>query len=136
MKERYWCAGDMPEEVIEALDWWVSDNVAYAIMHFWESDKPVCWIEEDRQDVVLTVAGPPKPAKQDDLVQGEIYTARFDVLQELKEYGFPYGDEGPRHEGKAQCQDVRDRAAVLRKFAADVIEIADRAEALLNQPSE
>jgi hypothetical protein len=56
----------------------------------------------------------------------DIYLVAFDVLDRLTEYSEPYADMGgPRSD--AQREDMRERAAALRKLADEVAALADRA---------
>lgn len=122
MTERYWTADEVPEALLD----WVNDNVVAAIKDCWEDDKPAGWLEVEAGRMVLTVGGPGKPTKYDPAGVRDIYTVAFDVLDKLTEYSEPYSDiGGPR--GDAQRNDMRERAAALRKLADDVAALADRA---------
>ena len=120
MKDRYWHASEVPE----ALEDWVNENVVAAIKDCWEGDKPVCWVGSEDGRLLLTVAGPEKPSAPG---ISDCYTVKFDLMAELQEYGDPYGKDGPRSD--AQRDDMRERAQVLRKLAADVAALADIADA-------
>jgi hypothetical protein len=122
MSERYWEAGEVPEVLLD----WVNENVVAAIKDYWEDNKPVGWAEIKDGRMVLTVGGPGKPTADDPLGQRDIYALTFDLLAELEEYSAPYADIGvPRSE--EQREDMRERAAALRKLADDVAALADRA---------
>lgn len=122
MIERYWEAGEVPDVLLD----WVNDNVVAAIKDCWEDDKPVAWAGVEEGRMVLTVGGPGKPTADDPSGRRDIYTLKFDILAELTEYSAPYeGIGGPC--GDKQREDMRERAAVLRKLADDVAALAARA---------
>jgi hypothetical protein len=125
MTKRYWNADDVPATDV-LLDW-VNQNVVAAIKHFWEDDKPVVWIENKDDCMVITVAGPGIPTIDDPAGENDIYTTKSDLLAELKRYSEPYADiGGPCSD--AQRTDMRERAAALRKLAGDILELAARAD--------
>lgn len=122
MSERYWEAGELPQVLLDL----VNENVVAAIKDCWEDDKPVAWADVEDGRMVLTVGGPGKPTAEDPSGQRDIYTLTFDLLAELTEYSAPYKDiGGPRSD--EQREDMRERAAVLRKLADDVAALAARA---------
>lgn len=127
MNERYWEAGEVPDVLLD----WVNDNVVDAIKDCWEDDKPVAWAGVKDGRMVLTVGGPGKPTAEDPSGQSDIYTLTFDVLDELAEYSEPYADiGGPRSD--AQREDMRERAAALRKLAESIFGLADAADMTAN----
>jgi hypothetical protein len=104
----------------------VSNNVVAAIKEFWEDGSHVAWADVEDEAMVLTVAGPGKPTAADPSGMSDIYTLKFDLLAQLTTYSAPYDDiGGPR--GDAQREDMRERAAALRKLADDVAALAARA---------
>ena len=115
MSELFWDAGDVPGDALRA---WANKNVLDAIKYFWEEDPPVCWIDAKDDKLVLTVSGP--------RCQNESYSLDLDVFELLTEYGNPYADlkGGPCSDG--QCEDMRERADVLRKLAVDLTTLAVR----------
>ena len=122
MSERYWEAGEVPEVLLD----WVNANVVAAIKDCWEEDKPVCWVEVEDGRMVLTVLGPGKPTEDDPAGQLDVYAVTFDMLAELTEYSEPYASVGGPH-SDVQREDMRERAAALRKLADDVAALASRA---------
>ena len=122
MSERYWEAGEAPEALLD----WVNENVVAAIKDCWEDDKPVAWADVKDGRIVLTIGGPGKPTAEYPSGQSDIYTLTFDVLEELTEYSAPYEDIGGPCSDE-QREDMRERAAVLRKLADDVAALAARA---------
>ena len=122
MTERYWEAGEVPDGVLD----WVSETVAAAIKDCWEDDPPGGWVDHEDGRLVLTVAGPGKATAEDPSGQKDIYTVTFDLLAELTIYSEPYADIGGP-QGEAQLEDMRERAAALRKLAEDVAGLAARA---------
>jgi len=122
MIERYWEAGEVPDVLLD----WVNDNVVAAIKDCWEDNKPVAWADVEEGRMVLTVGGPGKPTADDPSGQRDIYTLKFDILAELTEYSAPYEYIGGPCSDE-QREDMRERAAVLRKLADDVAALASRA---------
>lgn len=122
MSERYWEAGEAPEVLLD----WVNENVVAAIKDCWEDDKPVAWAIVKDGRIVLTIGGPGKPTAEDPSGQRDIYTLTFDVLEELTVYSAPYDDIGGPCSDE-QREDMRERAAALRKLADDVAALAARA---------
>jgi hypothetical protein len=121
MKERYWNAsGDVPEAILD----WVNDNVVEALRYWWEEDEPTVWADVEDSRFVLVVAGPMKPEPNAE-GREDIYSVRVDLLELLTEYGTPYEDSGPCSD--AQREDMRERAAELRKLADSVSALAARA---------
>lgn len=121
MQTRYWTPSDPPD----ALMTWVDENVIEAIRNSWEDSPPNGWIEAENDTVVMVVAGPEKPETPGEPT--DVYSIQIDLLEELTEYATPYDDiGGPR--GENHAEDLRERAGVLRKLAADVLRLADRAE--------
>jgi hypothetical protein len=123
MSERYWEAGGTPD-LDEVLYDWVNENVLAAIRDFWE-EQPVSWVGVKDGRMILTVCGPGKPTEDDPSGQNNIYVARFDLVKELTDYSDPY--EGLSGCSDAQREDMRERAAALRKLADDVAALAARA---------
>ena len=122
MSERYWEAGEVPDVLLD----WVNENVVAAIKDCWEEGKPVGWVEVEEGRMVLTVGGPGRPTEDDPSGRRDIYSVVFDLLAKLTEYSEPYADiGGPRSD--AQREDMRERAAALRKLADDVAALAARA---------
>lgn len=131
MTERYWNVGEVPV----ALEDWVSSNVAEAIRYFWEDDPPVVWIGDDLEKtsgrLVLTVGGPGKATAEDPAGGLDIYSLDVDLLGEITEWSKPYADiGGPRSD--EQRDDMRERAATLRKFAELIVGLADAADMTAN----
>jgi hypothetical protein len=128
MSERYWEAGELPELLLhqELLLDLVNENVVSAIKDCWEDDKSISWADVEDGRMVLTVCGPGKPTAEDPSGQLDIYTLKFDVMDELREYSAPYEDIGGPCSDR-QREDMRERAAVLRKLADDVAALAARA---------
>jgi len=122
MSERYWEAGEVPDVLLD----WVNENVVAAIKDCWEDNKPVAWADVEEGRMVLTVGGPGKPTADDPSGQRDIYTLKFDILAELTEYSAPYEYIGGPCSDE-QREDMRERAAVLRKLADDVAALASRA---------
>lgn len=132
MSERYWEAGKVPEVLLD----WVSENVAAAIKDCWEEDKPVGWVDVEDGRMVFTVGGPGKPTEDDPSGYRDIYSVAFDLLTELAVYSDPYEDIGGPCSDE-QREDMRERAAALRKLADDVAALAARAaEAALTSHSQ
>lgn len=125
MNARYWNADDVPATDV-LLDW-VNKNVIAAIKDCWEDDNPVAWAEVEDGRMVFTVGGPGKPTEEDPSGQHDIYTLKFDLLTELTEYSTPYKDIGGPCSDK-QRDDMRERAAALRKLAGEILELAARAD--------
>lgn len=113
----------MPSELLAQLEDWVSENVVAALDDCFENNSGG-WIDFEGDRFLLTIAGLEKP--EDDSGILDCYTLQVDLLQRLSQYGDVYGPHGPRSE--AQREDVRERAARLRKFAYEVTAIAQKAE--------
>jgi len=135
MTERYWEASEASDAMLD----WASENVANAIKYFWEEAHPVGWIEDDLAEhggrLVLTIGGPEKPkvgGPENPDEPTDVYSISFDLLSELTDWSAPYAyNGGPRSE--AQAEDMRERAAALRKFAREIERLADSAELVANK---
>jgi hypothetical protein len=134
MSNRYWEMDVENKKAIRlqnALADLISHNVVLAVREFWEGDGdeiPVAWVEfdEEKNALSLVVSGPGKPTHEDPSGVSDVFTAEFNLLDELKEYAEPYGDRGPR--GPEQEEDMRQRVASLRGLAESVKQLADKAD--------
>jgi hypothetical protein len=118
MADRYWNVGDAPD----ALQDWVSKEVEHAIKYFWEQDKPNGWIDVDGEKICVKFCG---PEKVDD--PRDIYSVDVDLLAEMTEFADPYEHHGGPV-SDIQLQDMRSRAAVMRKIADHATALAERCE--------
>lgn len=131
MTERYWNAGEVPDALLD----WVNENVVAAIKDCWEDDEPAGWVEVECGRMVLTVGGPGKPTEDDPAGERDIYSLTFDLLEELTEYSEPYANiGGPCSD--AQREDMRERAAALRKLADDIAKLAADAHETANAQAQ
>lgn len=93
------------------------------IKYYWEDDKPNAWIEADDGPMLVVIGGPEKPPEE--WPAGEkhtIYAMEFDLLKLLTEYTAQYQMIHPP--SKAQSEEMREIAAVLRKLSDDVSDLA------------
>lgn len=86
MTNLYWTPNDPPnvtDTFLDDLQSWVSENVAAAIAEAWET--PSSWLETDGDRLVLTIAGPAKPAPDDPSGDNDIYTLKHDLIEDFKD---------------------------------------------------
>jgi len=122
MIKRYFEVSEVPDVLFD----WLNEKVTGLIEEYWEDNKQVAWTEVEDGKMVLTVAGPGKATVEDPSGDSDIYTLSFDILEQLKDYSDPYeGIGGPCSD--EQREDMRERAAMLRKMADSVADMADRA---------
>ena len=125
MTRRYWNAGTPPDVLLD----WVNDNVVAALYQCWEEDPPSISIDEGPEEpLTIVVYGPDKPTEDNPLGTFDIFTAKCDLMDALKEYATPY-DSGGGPNSEAQREDVRERAAKLRELEKFVSALAATAEA-------
>jgi len=118
MTDRYWEADEPPDTLLD----WVNKNVCEAIKDVWEIDNPIGWIDVEGETVLLIVAGPEKP-----MDQSNIFTLKFNLVDQLAEYAMPYADiGGPR--GDKQREDMRERAATLHRLSKTISDMAAEAD--------
>jgi hypothetical protein len=122
-RERYWEAGQAPDSLLD----WVSKNVVAATKDYWEDCDPAAWVDSKNGRMVFTVRGPGKPTAKDPSGQSDGYKLDLYLMALLKEYSAPYEDIGGPFSDD-QREDLRNRAAALRKLSGDVAALAVRAE--------
>lgn len=131
MGNRYWEACAVPDAVLD----WVNENVVAAIKDFWAGEEPVVWVDSKGGRMVFTVGGPGRPTEKDPSGESDVYTLTFDMLEELTYYIDPHEDiSGPLNDDMRE--EIRWRAAELRKLAEDIAGLAQKAERTANDRGE
>ena len=125
----FWMIDGVPSAVAA----WVQGEVVEAFTHYWTTDPPMIYMPETPllQSGVATVVccsyELPGPDGQDVTHQVEV-----NLLDELKEFASAYGDLTARGQGLSdeQVADALLRASRLRDLAAQIVRLADEAEAI------
>ena len=120
--ERYWQAVGSRQDAL--LDW-VSENVSEAMRQFWEDGEVTSWFDVDDGRFILTIAGHPKPSKDDPSGKHDIYTAKIDIISRLTAWVEDYS-YAPRSEAERKEQSEAGKA--LRALSEAIAKLADEAD--------